>query len=93
MTNTIGPQGTNFVHDTSMGENGRDETVRLLTTNEPQKINMPEDMGEAWSVDIPFADLRHLILKYLQVKSIKNIESFGDDELENWMVMATEDGY
>lgn len=63
-TNTIGPQGTNFVHEARMGEywkgEGEGETVRIITTNEPQKMNLPEDMGEAWWVDIPFADLKQI---------------------------------
>lgn len=85
-TNTIGPQGTNFVHETDMGQGWTgEETVRIITTNEPQKMNMPEDMGEAWWVDIPFADLRHLILQHIKRNSIKNIEAMDDDELEDWM--------
>jgi len=86
MKNVIGPQGTNFILDEDASDYA-DETVRIITDHEPQKLDLPEEMGmgEAWWVDIPFADLRHLILDHIRRKSIKNIEAMGDDELEDWM--------
>jgi hypothetical protein len=73
---TQGALGTVFHHN---GDYSGDVTV--IPVSFPERRDGP-DGAISFSVDIPFEDLRQLVLGYLRDRRIEHLEQISDDELE-----------
>jgi hypothetical protein len=82
MHTTKGPGGTVFHHN---GDYSGDVVIQFDAPTESGKgsyMQSPDGDLVNWRIEVPFADVRALVLGYLRDKRISELEDAGDGELE-----------
>jgi hypothetical protein len=82
MHTTKGPEGTVFNHN---GDYSGDVVIKIDAATGSDKgsyTQSPDGEMVQWRIEVPFADVRALVLGYLRDKRIGELEDVGDDELE-----------
>jgi hypothetical protein len=86
MHTTHGPEGTVFNHN---GDYSGDVVIKIDAPTDSDKggyMQSPDGQLVQWRIEVPFADIRSLVLGYLRDERIARLEDADDDELEELLL-------